>query len=351
MGADAKKVAAGERVVWPRLMIGFVVLICAEVFSGASVGPGLWSPWTWVMTFWLYFAHFFFFTTLAVQTGRTSLGSLYLWGVLFGLYESWITKVIWHGYGGDGKFALGSLGPYGLSEISMVFLFHPVMAFMLPLAVACLLCPPLRSFFPDLSWFTGNSRWARALRVYLVISFGATLGMNSGGSENLCLNAVFTLVLLLALWRLARPGLATSTGAPVVVFRRAGFVGLCLYLALLYGVTYVYLRPDGLPSPAVQMFTLAFYAVCLVGLRFARRRTPQADVVPEVHPAELRRAGVVFLSVLGLALLLSFPSIKPAAYVLAVGNFVVWTPLGLILTALALGRAWGEWRRGVAREV
>jgi hypothetical protein len=30
------------------------------------------------------FAHFFFFTTLAVWTGRTSFWSLYLWGVLFG---------------------------------------------------------------------------------------------------------------------------------------------------------------------------------------------------------------------------------------------------------------------------
>ena len=68
------------------------------------------------MTYWLYFAHFFFFTTLAVRTGRTSLWSLYLWGVLYGLYESWITKVIWYGYGGDGKLALGRIGPYGFAS-------------------------------------------------------------------------------------------------------------------------------------------------------------------------------------------------------------------------------------------
>jgi len=74
--------------LFPRLLLGLVVLICAEVFSGTSVQTDLWSPWTWVVTYWLYFAHFFFFTTLAVRTGRTSLGSLYLWGMLFGLYES-----------------------------------------------------------------------------------------------------------------------------------------------------------------------------------------------------------------------------------------------------------------------
>jgi hypothetical protein len=90
------------RLAASRLLIGLIVLICAEVFSGASIQVGMWAPWTWLMTYWLYFAHFFVLCTLAAWTGRTSLGALYLWGVLFGPYESWITKVIWFGYGGDG---------------------------------------------------------------------------------------------------------------------------------------------------------------------------------------------------------------------------------------------------------
>ncbi len=147
----------GRAVVYARLLVGLVVLICAEVFSGASLQMGLWHPWVLLVTYWLYFAHFFFFTTLAVRTGRTSFWSLYLWGVLFGFYESWITKVIWFGYEGNGKFAMKSIGPFGYSELSMVFIFHPIMSFMLPLAVACLVCPSLRRLFPDLAWFTGRS--------------------------------------------------------------------------------------------------------------------------------------------------------------------------------------------------
>jgi hypothetical protein len=98
----------GRSLVFARLLVGLLVLICAEVFSGASLQVGLWHPWTLLVTYRLYFAHFFFFTTLAVRTGLTSFWSLYLWGVLFGLYESWITKVIWYGYGGDGKLAMGN---------------------------------------------------------------------------------------------------------------------------------------------------------------------------------------------------------------------------------------------------
>ncbi len=35
-------------VLAARLLIGLIVLICAEVFSGASLQIRLWRPWTWI---------------------------------------------------------------------------------------------------------------------------------------------------------------------------------------------------------------------------------------------------------------------------------------------------------------
>jgi len=328
--------ASRSGVVFPRLLIGLVILISAEVFSGASIQVGLWRPWTWVVTYWLYFAHFFFFTTLAVRTGRTSLWSLYLWGVLFGLYESWITKVIWHGYGGDGEFVMGNIGPYGYSEISMVFIFHPVVSFLLPLAVGCLLSPPLRRLFPDLAWFTGKSKGARVVQVYLVLSLAPVLAMNSGGPLNLAGNLAFVLILLLVLSRLARPGLASSDGRRIVVFGRIGFVGLCLYLILLYGVTYPLLRPHALPSASVQLLTFVFYALAIAGLWLHRRREPLSDNAVDVDGRELKLVKIVFALLLGLALALSVFAGSPALFLPIVLSFIVWTPLGFLLTAIAL---------------
>ena len=330
--------------------------------------PGLWNPWTWIVTYWLYFAHFFFFTTLAVRTGRTSLWSLYLWGVLYGLYESWITKVIWYGYGGDGKLVLGHIGPYGLGELSMVFIFHPVMSFLLPLAVACLLCPPLRRFFPDLAWFTGRSRGTRVVRAYLVFSLAPIVGMNSGGPANLALNVVFILGLLLILSGLARTGLAASDGRSIVAFGQWGFAGLCLYLALLYGFMYFKLRPEGLPSVHVQLLTFVFYALAILGLRLHRPREPLpvavVDVEPrelrpsrsfsglpkhpvavvDVEPRELRLAMAVFAWVIGLGFIFSFVPRQPLIFVPFVLNSVVWTFLGFLLTSIALWQGVREFR-------
>ncbi len=337
-------------IVWPRLLFGFLVLISAEGFSGASVVTGFWTPWTLLVTYWLYFAHFFFFTTLAVRTGRTSLAALYLWGVLYGLYESWITKVIWYGFDGNGKLAMGRLGPFGFSELSMVFLFHPVMSFLLPLAVACLLSPGLRRLFPDLAWVFGESRGALAARLYIIFSCACTLGINSGSPTHLCLNIAFISAVLLVLLRLARPGLAALDVRSLVVFGRRGFVILCVYLALLYGVMYFILRPEGRPSAGVQLLTLAFYGVVIAGLWLQRTREASIDVEPAVHPKELRRAIMILVSITGLALLFSFPWVKAVIFIPAILNFVVWTPLGLLLTSVALSRGILERRTNVPFE-
>jgi hypothetical protein len=320
-----------------RLLIGLIVLICAEVFSGASVQVGLWHPWTWIVTFWLYFAHFFFFTTLAVRTGRTSAASLYLWGVLFGLYEGWITKVIWSGYGGDGKFVLGAIGPFGFSEMSMVLLFHPVMSFMVPLAVACLLYPPLRSLFPGLAWMTGGTWRGRLLRGYIIFSFMVIVAMNSGGPVHLALNHAFILCLLLLMLYIGRPGRYIGEAQSIIVFGRRGFRRLCIYLAVLYGVTYPLLRREALPGASAQLLTGAMYALVIAALLLHPRQEPRPIDIA-VQPAERRRAVVVLAATLGLGLLLSALPISPAIYAVIVLNFVLWTPLGLVLTGAATWR-------------
>jgi len=323
------------RLAASRLLIGLVVLICAEVFSGASIQVGMWAPWTWLMTYWLYFAHFFVLCTLAVWTGRTSLGALYLWGVLFGLYESWITKVIWFGYGGDGNLALGSIGPYGYSEISMVLLFHPVASFILPLAVACVLSPPLRAWFPDVAWLTGRGAVARAAQIYMLLSFSLTMAVNSGGPMHLAQNlAVAVALLSIFLW-LARPGLAAIAAPGLVVMGRVGFLIASTYLVALYGLTYRFIRPEGLPSVPVQLMTLVFYGAAGVGLWAYRRRTPLATA-PEVTGDERRRlvGGLTAIFTLGFAG--SFVAGAPALMLPIVVNFAIWTPLGFVLTSLAL---------------
>ena len=82
-------------------LIGCLSMLYAELFSGASQ---LWfvNIWALLVTFPLYMVHVLFFFNVALYTQKTSPVHLYLWGVLFGMYESWITQVLWVGYQGTG---------------------------------------------------------------------------------------------------------------------------------------------------------------------------------------------------------------------------------------------------------
>ena len=155
-------------------------------------------------------------------------------------------------------------------------------------------------------------------------------------------------VLLLVLLRLSRGRVATSDARSLVVFGRGGFLGLCLYLLLLYGVTYVYLRPEGLPSVPVQLFTFVFYAVAIAGIFLHRRREPLPITASRVQDRELRLVKILFALMLILALVFSVSALRPIVIVPIVVNFIIWTILGFLLTWVAFND--GVWERLVPAE-
>jgi len=169
-----------------------------------------------------------------------------------------------------------------------------------------------------------------------VLSFASILAINSGGPVNLVLNLAFVLTVLFAASRLVRSTLRSSDGLRIVVFGGRGFVGLCLYLILLYAVTYIYLNPGGLPSLSVQLFTFLFYAMAIAGLCLYRRREMLPEDAVKVHGQELKLVKTLFAILLGLALMLSPLAGTPVLFLPIVLTFVIWTPLGFLFTAGAL---------------
>ncbi len=121
-----------------------------------------------------------------------------------------------------------------------------------------------------------------------------------------------------------------------------------LYLLVLYGVTYVYLRPEGLPSVPVQLFTFVFYAVAIAGIFLHRRREPLPITASRVQDRELRLVKILFALMLILALVFSVSALRPIVIVPIVVNFIIWTILGFLLTWVAFND--GVWERLVPAE-
>ena len=117
------------------ILIGCLSMFMAEVFAGSSQ---MWfiDIWSLLVTFWLYLGHLLLFLNLAMRSKKTSIPQLYLWGVLFALYESWVTKVLWAGYPGSEGPAIALVGGIAILEFStLVFFWHPILAFIMPILV------------------------------------------------------------------------------------------------------------------------------------------------------------------------------------------------------------------------
>lgn len=329
-------------VLGPRLWLGGWVFACAEIASGSALRTGLLDPFHWLFTFWLYVAHFFLLSTVAVRSSRTSLPALYLFGVLFGLYEAWITKVVWAGYGGDGRYAMGHLGAFGYAESAMPLLFHPVMSFLVPLALACHAWPSFGARFPDLSRLVANRRRRRAIAAALVIGLAPFMALNGGPTPWLFRNLVIAAVVGTALSALARPALRTVGGGESLLLGRVGLAVAGVVLVALYALSYRGLRGTGLPSVGVQAATLAAEALvilAIVRLRSARPPPASAEMDASPNPDARRGFRLATIALGALALLLSLPPLRPLLSVLVGINAVLWPPLGLVLTLWTMAHA------------
>lgn len=250
------------------LYAGLLSFVCAEVFSGASA---LWiiQPWSWFVTFPLYLVHFLFFVTLAERTWKISTGAVYLWGCIFGLYETWLTKVIWAGYGHDGKLLLGDIGGYGLHETAgLVLFFHAIASFLIPLAILTHLFPRATRPFGVMTWLFQAGWTFRVVRGYLIASFAVISGYNLQNPQVALGTWLPTLLFCWGGYKLLMRR-SVDDNARLVLSGR-GLKICAMIMVCMYAGMYFLLFPENLPEWYVQLAAIPLYG----GLLFLLYRKP-----------------------------------------------------------------------------
>ena len=200
------------------------------------------SGWGLLLTFPLYLCHVLFFLCIAFKLKRISLPQLYLLGVVFSLYESWITKVLWSGYFDSNGPGLGTILGIGISEFPiLVFFWHPIMSFIVPVLVFELLTKKIH--ISHASILTKTTR--KTILILISLISLATFIANGNKFDLLSSNIslIGTLVIILVFYSLAR-----KADLKVFEFGRRGFIALSLYLALLYVLAFLFLLPERNPK-------------------------------------------------------------------------------------------------------
>jgi len=113
------------------LLAGMLSVVCVEVPAGSTMFP-FFTVWGLLVVWPLYLIHSVFMAGLVFRFGKPGFWPLYAAGMLYGMYEAYITKVVWTSFRAEGPYY--TIGGIALFETIICALFlHPLLAFVVPL--------------------------------------------------------------------------------------------------------------------------------------------------------------------------------------------------------------------------
>ncbi len=322
------------------LLLGALSVFFAEIVSGSS-SYAFFTAWGLLAVLPLYGLHTLFLAWLVFRPYRpVTLPALFLAGALFGLYEAYITKVLWDPTWGSHGLNLGGL--FVTQTAVLVLYWHPLMAFIVPVLVGETLFTSTRESLRVLPRWLQGGRGQAVGQAWLPAAFGAFCGISKALNAQSPLEGLFSafsgvavLFVLAVLWR--------RTGCSVARFRdllpsghEAIVVGALL--ALLYLVMGVGIRPEALPRELVPHLSVWLLYLLLTGLflrvtRHSRRGSVELDAEP---PLQLGvRPVVIYLGSFGLTLALA-ASVRPITTVAVLLTWAVGCAAGSFLVAQAV---------------
>jgi len=262
------------------ILIGCLSMFMAEVFAGSSQ---MWfiDIWSLLVTFWLYLGHLLLFLNLAMRKKRTSIPQLYLWGILFALYESWVTKVLWAGYPGSEGPAIALVGGIAILEFStLVFFWHPILAFIMPILVyesfALSNESPLplekKIFISHLPYLKKGKKKFLFFYIFLILTGATILSFNTGYNVVIAAIAIIgSIGLIYLFYKLSNKKNPNSFSIYSLRLGKKGLTIVFIYIGLLYLITFFVLLPERIPTSIVPFLVIiGFYIFIGIMLRISK---------------------------------------------------------------------------------
>jgi len=261
----------------PVLLIGFLSILFAEVFAGSS---HLWffSTWGLFIVWPLYMLQVVLLLTIALKVERISLRQLYLFGILLGLYESWVTKVIWAGYTAATGPGIGTFLGMAIPEFPvLVFFWHPIMSFMLPILSFEILTGKVPQSHEKI---LTRKPWKTVLIILFFVCIGTFIARNNGFNflvENVAILGTLLLIFLAYLF-------SRKTDLDSFKLPAWGIVIAAVYLAVLYIGSFIFISPERIPHTILPYITvLAFYAIAILFISMSKRSGTKLVELKEHH--------------------------------------------------------------------
>ncbi|MFW9919408.1 MAG: hypothetical protein ACFFED_07400 [Candidatus Thorarchaeota archaeon] len=308
------------------VLFGILSIVCAEMFSG-SAPLWMWDLWGLLVVLPLYWGHGLLLLNIALRYQKTSVTHLYILGIIYGLYESWMTKVIWAGYmGQDPQF--GQFLGFAIGEFLVIALFwHAIFSFIVPIFVFQIL----------------GSKWGeftitkKRIAVFGVIVLIASIFIPTG----LVFDLGATIVAVLSNGLLLTVAIGVTKALHPHGFAldslRLGKRGLSIvgaYILLLYVFLFIVIFPERIAPPFTLMLTVLFYLLVIAMFYFSKEKQLAPDIMTDVSGFNRKHILAGFAIIFALAILWTL--LSPIASILGTLLYLGMVIAGPMLFIIAL---------------
>lgn len=308
------------------IILGAFSAFFAEVFAGSDMFP-FFNIWGILIVWPLYGLHTILLTTIIFRYGKPTLSTLIFAGMLFGLYEAYMTKVLWQ----PSWEAVLIIGDVALLEIFvLVFWWHTWFSFVTPLLLGERL---LTTSQHTLNGITGKTqRFYNSWKGYLaLIVFGGIFqSINSPSVGHSLLSGVSTggfLFFLTWLWRRMTQGRIYTL--PELLPNKKEFRSLAIWLGLLYLVLGFSAYPERIPGLLGQGLILGFYIVVIALFVRALRASVQEEHADIEAPMVAIKHWLIIWFVFVIVLVLTRAFFSTASGFIAVVSWLGGSAFGL----------------------
>lgn len=297
-------------------MVGMLSTTFAEVWLGfVFITPG--TPFLLFLMVIFYGLHVVFYFNLAIHFNRVSITSLYWWGVLFGLYEAWVTTMVYYGYANIIAHHGEILGIAIYEYFANVFFWHPINSFILTLTALKILFSQnnqskttkeetlINKMANNLAYNTRKNKLFWIL--YTIYTGGMITSCTYGSEQNLVLYyTTFYMLTLLVYYLLSkRTEKLETTPLHLVRMSGKGLTILGAILAIVYIWNFIYEvggKPIYNPFAFVIILLTYIWAVYMLKRSKNKENNDIAFFEKEVHGE--KSCGVISTKFLLLVLVL-----------------------------------------------
>jgi hypothetical protein len=250
----------------------------AEVFSGSDMFP-FFHSWGLLVVVPLYGLHIILLANLVYRASKPHFASLVFAGMLFGLYEAYLTKVLWAPPWGA-ALNVGGVAP--IETLVLVFWWHAWFSFIIPLLVAEKLLTKsseLSLSFPGkIGQFLNSWRGLASVMIF----GGLFQSINSPSVGQSLLSGISTTAVLVALvliWKRVTKD-KTYTMEELLPNQKQ-FKWLLVPTGIMYLAMSILIRPESFPGLGGHLIIWILYGVSFY-LLSRSRQTDDIDPEPAV---------------------------------------------------------------------